>query len=77
MVTSGGGRRQMRFCRRELKYKPDRAHFCAPLGKNVLRMDHFCPFVGNCVGYHNHKFSSFFFLASFVEIRIHELGTAT
>jgi len=45
-----------RFCLKEQKYKPDRAHYCSALGRNVLRMDHYCPWLSNCVGHYNHKF---------------------
>mmetsp|Transcript_42571 Transcript_42571/g.77315 ORF Transcript_42571/g.77315 Transcript_42571/m.77315 type:complete len:566 (+) Transcript_42571:122-1819(+) len=45
-----------RFCNKEKKFKPDRAHFCSAINRNVLRMDHFCPWLSNCVGYRNHKF---------------------
>ncbi|QOY40273.1 Palmitoyltransferase [Cryptosporidium tyzzeri] len=51
---------RLRFCKYELVYKPDRAHYCRQLNRNVLRMDHYCPWFGNCIGYFNYKF---FFLA--------------
>ena len=31
----------LRFCSKEKKYKADRAHYCQPMGRNVLKMDHF------------------------------------
>ncbi len=34
---------EYRFCQKEMKYKPDRTHFCSAMGRNVLRMDHYCP----------------------------------
>lgn len=46
----------LRFCTKEQAFKPDRAHFCRGMGRNVLRMDHYCPWLCNCVGYFNHKF---------------------
>lgn len=45
----------VRFCAKERKFKPDRAHYCQPLKRNILRMDHYCPWLSNCVGYYNHK----------------------
>ncbi|CAE7248269.1 PFA3 [Symbiodinium sp. KB8] len=53
---------ELRFCNKEMKFKPDRAHYCSAMRRNVLRMDHYCPWLANCVGYHNHKF---FFLFLF------------
>jgi len=35
--------------------RPERAHFCSTTCKDILRMDHFCPWTGNCVGFGNHK----------------------
>ncbi|KAJ5072526.1 palmitoyltransferase zdhhc16 [Anaeramoeba ignava] len=37
-------------------FKPERTHHDALSGKCVLRMDHFCPWINNTVGYKNHKF---------------------
>eukprot|EP00971_Amphidinium_carterae_P011085 218275-Amphidinium_carterae.1 len=53
---------ELRFCSKERKYKPDRAHFCAQMGRNVLRMDHYCPWLSNCVGHRNHKHFLLFLL---------------
>lgn len=47
---------ELRFCAYEQKYKPDRAHYCRALKKNVLKMDHYCPWVANCVGFYNYKY---------------------
>lgn len=46
----------VRYCSKEGKFKPDRAHYCRHMRRNVLRMDHYCPWLFNCVGYYNHKF---------------------
>lgn len=53
---------EVRWCSKENCYKPDRAHYCAPLAKNVLRMDHYCPWLCNCVGFYNHKYFWLFLL---------------
>jgi len=51
-----------RWCQKENKYKPDRAHFCSAMNRNVLRMDHYCPWLVNCVGFYNYKYFFLFLL---------------
>eukprot|EP00927_Polykrikos_kofoidii_P037921 TRINITY_DN32127_c0_g2_i1.p1 TRINITY_DN32127_c0_g2~~TRINITY_DN32127_c0_g2_i1.p1 ORF type:complete len:408 (-),score=57.45 TRINITY_DN32127_c0_g2_i1:111-1265(-) len=36
--------------------RPERAHHCSVCGAVVLRMDHHCGMVGNCIGLNNHKY---------------------
>lgn len=48
-----GERRHCKWC---LKYKPDRCHHCRICNICVLRMDHHCPWVYNCIGFRNHKY---------------------
>lgn len=45
-----------RWCRKSQAYKPDRAHFDRALNRVVLRMDHHCPWLGNTIGWANHKY---------------------
>lgn len=47
---------ELRICSKERKYKPDRAHYCSIMQSNVLRMDHYCVWMSNCVGHFNYKF---------------------
>lgn len=36
--------------------RPERAHYCSMTNIDVLRMDHYCPWTGNVIGFRNHKF---------------------
>lgn len=52
-LKSNGERRYCKWC---AKYKPDRAHHCRVCRTCVLKMDHHCPWISNCVGWGNHKY---------------------
>lgn len=58
-----------RICRKSRPnvYKPDRAHFCRMLSRCVLKMDHFCPWLNNCIGFCNHKYFVLFIFYMAVE----------
>jgi len=57
-----GLRRHCKWCGR---YKPDRCHHCRVCRICILKMDHHCPWIYNCVGYFNHKY---FFLVLFYSL---------
>merc|ERR1719252_507701 len=57
-----GERRHCKWCG---KYKPDRCHHCRVCKTCILKMDHHCPWIYNCVGFANHKY---FFLLLFYTV---------
>jgi hypothetical protein len=61
-----GERRHCKWCG---KYKPDRCHHCRVCRMCILKMDHHCPWLYNCVGFKNHKF--FFLLLLYSAIDTH------
>ncbi|XP_030648163.1 palmitoyltransferase ZDHHC15A [Chanos chanos] len=54
----------IRFCHRCQLIKPDRCHHCSVCQTCVLKMDHHCPWLNNCVGFSNYKFFLLFLLFS-------------
>lgn len=49
-------------CKKCIAPKPTRTHHCSVCDRCVLKMDHHCPWLNNCVGFHNHRY---FFLYMF------------
>ncbi|KAJ3668950.1 hypothetical protein LUZ60_010900 [Juncus effusus] len=45
----------LRYCQKCCHYKPPRAHHCRVCKRCVLRMDHHCIWINNCVGHENYK----------------------
>ena len=43
------------FCKKCEIYRPPRCHHCSTCEKCVLRYEHHCPFVGNCIGFSTQK----------------------
>ncbi|KAG5243001.1 protein S-acyltransferase [Salix suchowensis] len=45
----------LRYCQKCSHFKPPRAHHCRVCRRCVLRMDHHCIWISNCVGHANYK----------------------
>ncbi|TYJ16069.1 hypothetical protein E1A91_A10G225400v1 [Gossypium mustelinum] len=46
---------QSKYCDKCAAYKPPRTHHCRVCKRCMLRMDHHCLWINNCVGYWNYK----------------------
>ena len=44
------------WCSSCANWKPDRAHHCSSSGRCIIKMDHFCPWIGGPIGENNFKF---------------------
>ncbi|BBN17498.1 palmitoyltransferase ZDHHC3/7/25 [Marchantia polymorpha subsp. ruderalis] len=69
-VKRKGG--DLRYCQKCAHYKPPRAHHCRVCKRCVLRMDHHCVWINNCVGHNNYK-AFFLFVLYVVAACIHAL----
>ncbi|XP_051145301.1 probable protein S-acyltransferase 14 [Andrographis paniculata] len=58
---------RVRFCRKCNQLKPPRCHHCSVCGRCVLKMDHHCVWVVNCVGALNYKYFLLFLFYTFLE----------
>ncbi|URE01368.1 DHHC palmitoyltransferase [Musa troglodytarum] len=55
------------YCTRCQNGKPARCHHCSVCQRCVLKMDHHCVWVVNCVGARNYKFFLLFLIYTFLE----------
>ncbi|KAL3616549.1 putative protein S-acyltransferase 14 [Castilleja foliolosa] len=58
---------RVRYCRKCNQLKPPRCHHCSVCGRCILKMDHHCVWVVNCVGALNYKYFLLFLFYTFLE----------
>jgi DHHC palmitoyltransferase len=58
------------LCKKCDKYRPPRSHHCGICEKCILRFDHHCPFVANCIGFRNLKYFILFLSFSTLDLLI-------
>ncbi|KAK3194540.1 hypothetical protein Dsin_025850 [Dipteronia sinensis] len=66
-------RQQVGYCDKCRNGKPPRCHHCSVCQRCVLKMDHHCVWVVNCVGARNYKFFLLFLLYTFLETTLDTL----
>lgn len=62
------------FCKKCEFFKPPRTHHCSSCDKCILKMDHHCVWLKNCVGFNNYKF---FFLGQLYQTIACTFSTST
>ncbi|XP_022738445.1 probable protein S-acyltransferase 14 [Durio zibethinus] len=56
----------IRFCQKCNQFKPPRTHHCSVCKRCILKMDHHCVWVVNCVGALNYKYFLLFLFYTFL-----------
>jgi len=64
----GGMTTRFEFNTIRMSWKPVRCHHDRHTERLILNLDHFCPWIGNCVGFCNRKFFVLFLLYTWVSL---------
>ncbi|KAH8488882.1 hypothetical protein H0E87_024492 [Populus deltoides] len=77
-VVAADGLDRRAFCNHCQNGKPPRCHHCSVCQRCVLKMDHHCVWVVNCVGARNYKFFLLFLLStSFFSLKLYTFMVTT
>lgn len=64
---SGETKRDGMYCMKCRMHRPERTHHCSICDKCVVRMDHHCPWIANCVGIGNTRYFIQFLVYSSID----------
>jgi palmitoyltransferase len=56
---------EVRYCHTCHVHKPDRCHHCSICNSCIFKFDHHCPWMGTCIGLHNHRYFYLFLVSTF------------
>ena len=68
VMCAEAGAAVRRWCDKCRCPKPDLTHHCSVCKRCVLRMDHHCPWIHNCVGHRNYRYFFNFLFLSLIHI---------
>ncbi|KAK6251191.1 Palmitoyltransferase [Theobroma cacao] len=73
-VSGDSPNQDIRFCRKCNQFKPPRTHHCSVCKRCILKMDHHCVWVVNCVGALNYKYFLLFLFYTFLGATLSSLS---
>lgn len=75
LVSVKGKLTTMKYCETCHIYRPPRTVHCSNCGLCILRFDHHCPWIGNCIGLNNYRLFFVFLSVLVLYIVIGLIGT--